>query len=259
MSFISKGLKVIFPDESIKTIKSLAPLVEEVFSHEESLKTLSDSELKSKSLILKGKVMKSLEGLKKDDLKHKEKEILEEVLPEAFALVREASRRTLKMMHYRVQVIGGILLHRGHIAEMRTGEGKTLVATLPAYLNALTGRGVHIVTVNDYLSRRDSVWMGQVYDALGLTISVINNQSSFMYDSTHLSEEEEKEDDEKRDDVGSYKVVYDFLKPCGRQEAYLADITYGTNNEFGFDYLRDNIGYSKEAITQHTHHYAIVD
>ena len=259
MSFISKGLKVIFPDESIKTIKSLAPLVEEVFSHEGSLKILSDSELKAKSLLLKEKVMKSLEGLKKDDLKHKEKEILEEVLPEAFALVREASRRTLKMMHYRVQVIGGILLHRGHITEMRTGEGKTLVATLPAYLNALTGRGVHIVTVNDYLSRRDSVWMGQVYDALGLTVSVINNQSSFLYDSTHLSPEEEKDDDEKRDDVGSYKVVYDFLKPCGRQEAYLADITYGTNNEFGFDYLRDNIGYSKEAITQHTHHYAIVD
>ncbi len=250
---------MIFPDESIKTIKKLEPLVEGVFSHEEALKTLSDHELKYKSLILKEKVMKEIEGLKGDELKAKEKEVLENVLPEAFAFVREASRRTLKIMHYRVQVIGGILLHRGHIAEMRTGEGKTLVATLPAYLNALTGRGVHIVTVNDYLSRRDAVWMGQVYDALGLTISVINNQSSFMYDSTHLSEEEEKKDDTEAAEVGSYKVVYDFLNPCGRQEAYKADITYGTNNEFGFDYLRDNIGYSKETITQHTHHYAIVD
>ena len=142
---------------------------------------------------------------------------------------------------------------------MRTGEGKTLVATLPAYLNALTGRGVHIVTVNDYLSRRDAVWMGQVYDALGLSVAVINHQSSFLYDSTQLTPEEQKEDDAVRDDVGSYKVVHEYLRSCNRQEAYRADITYGTNNEFGFDYLRDNIGYNKEAITQHTHHYAIVD
>jgi preprotein translocase subunit SecA len=255
MSFISK----LFPDESKKLIKTLQPIADKVFSHEDALKLLSDEELKVQGIALKERVMKKIEGLKGDELKHTEKEVLEEVLPEAFALVREASRRTLKMMHYRVQVIGGILLHRGHIAEMRTGEGKTLVATLPAYLNALTGRGVHIVTVNDYLSRRDAVWMGQVYDALGLTSSVINNLSSFMYDSTHLSEEEKKDDDAEAVEVGSYKVVYDFLKPCGRQEAYLADITYGTNNEFGFDYLRDNIGYSKEAITQHTHHYAIVD
>jgi preprotein translocase subunit SecA len=255
MSFIAK----LFPDESKKTIKKLTPIVDTVFSYEDDLKTLSDHELKHKSLSLKERVMKELEGLEGGALKHKEKAVLEEVLPEAFALVRESARRTLHMMHYRVQVIGGILLHRGHIAEMRTGEGKTLVATLPAYLNALTGRGVHIVTVNDYLSRRDAVWMGQVYDALGLSIAVINSQTSFMYDSTHLSDAEEKADDEKRDDVGAYKVVYDFLKPCGRQDAYRADITYGTNNEFGFDYLRDNIGYSKDVITQHTHHYAIVD
>ncbi len=255
MSFITK----LFPDESKKTIKNLTPLVDKVFTYEDELKALTGDALKERSLFLKQKVMKELEGLEGEDLKHIEKKVLEEVLPEAFALVRESARRTLKMMHYRVQVIGGILLHRGHIAEMRTGEGKTLVATLPAYLNALTGRGVHIVTVNDYLSRRDSVWMGQVYDALGLSIAVINHQSSFLYDSTHLSPEENRDDDSKRDEVGSYKVVYDFLKPCGRQEAYRADITYGTNNEFGFDYLRDNIGYNKEAITQHTHHYAIVD
>ena len=255
MLFLAK----LFPDESKKTIKSLTPLVDRVFSYEDELKTLSHEALRSRSLLLKDRVMNELKDLKGDELAHKEKKILEEVLPEAFALVRESARRTLHMMHYRVQVIGGVLLHRGHIAEMRTGEGKTLVATLPAYLNALTGRGVHIVTVNDYLSRRDSVWMGQVYDMLGLSISVINTQSSFMYDTTHRTKEESKEDDAVRDEVGSYKVVYEFLKPCTRQEAYRADITYGTNNEFGFDYLRDNIGYNKEAINQHTHHYAIVD
>ncbi len=254
MSIISK----FFPDESKKTIKSLSPIVDAVFAHEEALKSLTDIELKHKGISLKERVQKEIEGLSGVELKRKEKEILDEVLPLAFALVREASRRTLHMMHYRVQVIGGILLHRGHIAEMRTGEGKTLAATLPAYLNALTGRGVHIVTVNDYLSRRDAVWMGQVYDALGISVSVINHQSSFMYDSEHLNKEESK-DDAKRDEVGSYKVIYDFLKPCNRQDAYKADITYGTNNEFGFDYLRDNIGYNKELITQHTHHYAIVD
>jgi preprotein translocase subunit SecA len=255
MSFITK----LFPDESKKTVRAVTPLADKVFSYEDELKVLNSSELKERSLLLKKRVTDELFGLEGEVLKEKEKKILEDVLPEAFALVRESSRRTLKMMHYRVQVIGGILLHRGHIAEMRTGEGKTLVATLPAYLNALTGRGVHIVTVNDYLSRRDSVWMGQVYDALGLTVSVINHQSSYLYDSTLLSSQEESIDDTKRDLVGSYKVVYEYLKPCGRQEAYKADITYGTNNEFGFDYLRDNIGYNKESITQHTHHYAIVD
>lgn len=259
MSFLTKGLAAVFPDESKKTIKKLDPIVEKVFSYEDELKSLDTLSLKKRSLALKERVMNEIAGLSGNELKEQEKKVLEEVLPEAFALVRESARRTLHMMHYRVQVIGGVLLHRGHIAEMRTGEGKTLVATLPAYLNALTGRGVHIVTVNDYLSRRDSVWMGQVYDALGLSVSVINHQSSYLYDSTHLTPKENQEDDALRDEVGSYKVIYDYLKPCGRQEAYRADITYGTNNEFGFDYLRDNIGYSKEAITQHTHHYAIVD
>lgn len=256
MSLFSKGIASIFPDESKKLIKSLQPVADKVFSFEEELKGFSDEALKERSLMLKAKVMKAIEGLKGEELKKAEKKVLEEVLPEAFALVRESARRTLHMMHYRVQVIGGILLHRGHIAEMRTGEGKTLVATLPAYLNALTGRGVHIVTVNDYLSRRDAVWMGQVYDALGLSVSVINHQASFMYDS---SAKADAEDDAVRDEVGSYKVIYDFLKTCNRQEAYRADITYGTNNEFGFDYLRDNIGYNKDQIAQHTHHYAIVD
>lgn len=249
MSLISK----LFPTEAARLVTKIEPIVNQVFSYEDELKMLSDEELKSRSLSLKVQVQKDLEGLSGQELKDTEKKVLEAVLPHAFALVREAARRTLHMMHYRVQVSGGIVLHRGHIAEMRTGEGKTLVATLPAYLNALTGRGVHIVTVNDYLSRRDAVWMGQVYDVLGLTSAVINHQSSFLYDSSH------KEEDRERDDVGSYKVVYDFLKPCTRQEAYKADITYGTNNEFGFDYLRDNISYSPEQLSQREHHFAIVD
>ncbi len=249
-------LEKFFPDESKKTIKKLLPLVDKVFSYEEELKALSDEELKERGLSLKKEVIGRLEGKEGDELKYEEKKVLHEVLPLAFALVRESSRRTLHMMHYRVQVIGGILLHEGNISEMRTGEGKTLVATLPAYLNALSGRGVHVVTVNDYLSRRDAVWMGQVFDALGLTVSVINHQSSYLYDSTEI---EDKSEDKERDDVGSYKIVYDYLKPCTRQEAYLADITYGTNNEFGFDYLRDNIGYNKEQLSQRVHHYAIVD
>jgi preprotein translocase subunit SecA len=259
MSLNIKIIESLFPSESARTVKKLAPLVEKVFSYEESLKSLSHHDLKHKSLLLKAKVREDLDKYEGEAKKKREKELLDEILPEAFALVREASRRTLKMMHYRVQVIGGILLHRGHIAEMRTGEGKTLVATLPAYLNALTGRGVHIVTVNDYLSRRDAVWMGQVYDALGLSVSVINTQTSYKYDSEHITKEKEEQDDAVRDQVGSYKVVYEFLAPCSREEAYKADITYGTNNEFGFDYLRDNIGYSKDALVQGEHHYAIVD
>ena len=252
MSLLSK----IFPSEAESLVKKLQPVADQVFLYEEELKTLTDEALKERSLALKAQVQKDLEGLTGEALKQTEKKVLDAVLPHAFALVRESARRTLRMMHYRVQVIGGMLLHRGHIAEMRTGEGKTLVATLPAYLNALSGRGVHIVTVNDYLSRRDAVWMGQVYDALGLTVSVINHQSSYMYDA---SAKVEAEEDRERDHVGSYKVVYDFLKSTTRQEAYKADITYGTNNEFGFDYLRDNIGYSPDALVQRGHHYAIVD
>src|SRR5687767_11748573 len=157
------------------------------------------------------------------------------------------------MRHFDVQLIGGAVLHKGKIAEMKTGEGKTLVATLPAYLNALEGKGVHIVTVNDYLSRRDAVWMGQIYYALGLSVGVINHESSFIYDPSHA------QDDKERDELGAFKVAYDFLRPVSRREAYAADITYGTNNEFGFDYLRDNLEYERENLRQREYHYAIVD
>ena len=226
-------------DSHAKMLKTLAPIVAEINKLEESVKALSDEELRGKTNQLKKKL--------------KEGSTLDDILPETFALVREASVRTLGLRHFDVQLIGGIILHRGNISEMRTGEGKTLAATLPAYLNALPGRGVHIVTVNDYLSRRDSVWMGQIYAFLGLSISVINHEQSFLYDKGH------EEVDAERDELGSFKVVYDFLRPCTRKEAYEADIVYGTNNEFGFDYLRDNIEYKKEDIRQRGFNYAIVD
>jgi preprotein translocase subunit SecA len=174
---------------------------------------------------------------------------------EVFALVREAARRTLKERHYDVQLMGGLALAKGNIAEMRTGEGKTLVATLAATLRALAGRGVHIVTVNDYLARRDAAWMGQVYGYLGLTLGVVTSAGNYLYDPSHVVAEE----DEKRDEEGSFRVFYDYLRPSSKKEAYAADITYATNNELGFDYLRDNTAYDAGQINQRGHHYAIID
>jgi len=229
----------IFGDEMTKKLKSIEPIVARINELEEEIKKLSDDELRAKTQEFKERLNKG--------------ESLDDILPEAFAVVREASVRTRDERHYDVQLVGGIMLHKGNIAEMKTGEGKTLVATLPAYLNALTGKGVHLVTVNDYLARRDAVWMGQVYDFLGLSVGVINTEASFVYDSTH------KELDEERDELGSFKVVHEFLRPCERKESYAADITYGTNNEFGFDYLRDNVAYSKEGLVQRDFNYAIVD
>jgi preprotein translocase subunit SecA len=232
-------LTKLFGDRYTKYIKTLDPVVKQVNSFEESLKKLSNDEIKAKTAEFKARLTKG--------------ESLEDILPEAFACVREAAVRTLNQRHFDVQLIGGIILHRGNIAEMKTGEGKTLVATLPVYLNAISGHGAHVVTVNDYLSRRDAVWMGQIYSFLGLSVSVINHESSFMYDPNH------KDLDEKRDELGSFKVVYEFLRPCSRKEAYAADITYGTNNEFGFDYLRDNIEYAQGDLRQREYNFAIVD
>ena len=234
-----KLFDTIFPSEAQKTIKDLGPLVASINALEEGFVALSDEELKAKTPYFKERLANG--------------ETLEAILPEAFATVREASRRTLNQRHYDVQLMGGTILHRGGIPEMKTGEGKTLVATLPTYLNALTGEGVHVVTVNDYLSRRDAVWMGQVHAFLGLSVAVINHDSSYLYDKSHV------ELDEMRDQMGSFRVFYEFLRPCSRPEAYAADITYGTNNEFGFDYLRDNISYDKNELRQRPHHYAIVD
>ena len=172
-----------------------------------------------------------------------------------FALVREAARRTLKERHYDVQLVGGLALADGKIAEMRTGEGKTLVATLPVALHALSGEGVHIVTVNDFLARRDAVWMGQVYGLLGFSVGVVTSAGSFIYDPSHVP----KEEDAERDELGSFKVFYEYLRPAPKREAYAADIAYVTNNELGFDYLRDNTAYDASQIVQRGHHYAIVD
>jgi len=233
------NLKNIFGNQNDKVIKSLAPLVNKINGLEDTYSKISDDQLLQQTDLFRGKL--------------KQGEKLDDILPEAFAVVREASKRTLDQRHYDVQIMGGIILHRGKVSEMRTGEGKTLVATLPVYLNALSGKGVHVVTVNDYLSRRDAVWMGQIYALLGLTVGVINHDSSYLYDSGH------KDVDDERDEQGSFKVVYEFLKPCTRQEAYKADITYGTNSEFGFDYLRDNIEYDKRNLRQRGYNFAIVD
>lgn len=230
----------LFGEDKNRFADSVKGIVKSVADLEEGLKTLPDNAFPEKTQALKER--------------YKNGESLDDILPEAFALVREASRRTLGQRHYDVQIIGGIALHRGNIAEMRTGEGKTLVATLPVYLNALTGKGVNVVTVNDYLSRRDAVWMGQVYQFLGLTVGVINSQNvSYLYDPTHTEKETEREA------VAVYKVVYDFLRPCSRRDAYHADITYGTNNEYGFDYLRDNLATHANNLVQRDHHYAVVD
>ena len=213
--------------------------VEKTNSLEPQFESLTAQELRAKTLEFKQRLANG--------------ETLEDILPEAFAAVREASKRVMKMRHFDVQLVGGIVLNKRGIAEMKTGEGKTLVGTLPVYLNALEGKGVHVVTVNDYLARRDAVWMGQIYDALGLSVGVINTDASYLYNSEH------KETDEMRDQEGSFHVFYEFLKPSNRRESYLADITYGTNSEFGFDYLRDNIAYNAGDLRQRGHHFAVVD
>jgi len=234
----------IFGDENEKIVKSIQPLVDRINALEPEFEKLSADDLRAKTEEFKKRLV-SLSG--------EEKETLDDILPEAFAMVREASKRTLGQRHFDVQLTGGVILHRGGIAEMKTGEGKTLVATLPVYLNALEDRGVHVVTVNDYLSRRDAVWMGQIYNYLGLSVGVINHESSFLYDPTHT------EADKTRDELGSFKVIHEFLRPVTRREAYQADITYGTNNEFGFDYLRDNLEYEETVLRQRDYHFAIVD
>ena len=221
--------------------------IQKINALEQTMQGLSDAQLKEYTTQLKQRF--------------KQGKSLDELLPEAFALVRETAKRNLHQRHYDVQLMGGVALHQGKIAEMRTGEGKTLSATLPTYLNALTEEGVHVVTVNDYLARRDAVWMGQVYDALGLSVGIITHDSAFLYDKEHTIEDHKQEEqaDKDRDETGSFKVEESYLRPVERREAYAADITYGTNNEFGFDYLRDNLVQAPEEKVQRGFHYAIVD
>ncbi len=238
----------IFGDESSKFIKNSEKIVSKINALEADISALADADFPRKTQEFKDRLAKL------DATNGERKEMLEEILPEAFALVREAMKRADNKRLFDVQMIGGLALHSGHIAEMKTGEGKTFVAVLPAYINALTGEGVHIITVNDYLSRIGAVLMGQVYNFLGLSVGVINsNNVSYLYDSTH------KEEDPERDKVGEFKIVYDFLKPSSRKEAYAADVTYGTNHEYGFDYLRDNLATRVEDLVQRGHNFAIVD
>ena len=242
MSFISK----IFGDANERYLKSARLLVDEVNGVEKKFEAFGNEEIKLKTLEFKERIVKG--------------EPLDRMLPEAFALVREAAKRTINQRPYDVQLIGGKVLHQGKIAEMKTGEGKTLTATLAVYLNAIEGKGVHVVTVNDYLSRRDTAWMGHVYDLLGLSVACLNHEASYLYDSSHINKEQEKELDKERDQLGGFKVVHEYLRPVTRREAYLADITYGTNNEFGFDYLRDNMVFGLDQKVQAKgHNFAIVD
>ena len=230
-----------------REVKRLRPLVEKINSLELAIQAFSDSQLRAKTaefkdtlaqkakafeqdfLDLEARIKESTSNAEKDKLKARLKalrnELFADILPEAFACVREAALRTVTMRHFDVQLIGGMVLHEGKISEMATGEGKTLVATLPAYLNALLGKGVHVITVNDYLARRDREWMGPIYEFLGLTVGVIQHD----------------------------------IPPDERRAAYSCDITYGTNNEFGFDYLRDNMVVSREDMVQRPFYYAIVD
>lgn len=228
-----KALSKVFGDPQKKVLKKLNKRVDEINVLAPKYEKMSDEDLK-----------KQTEKLKKK-LTHKNV-TLDTILPEAFALVREASVRVLKMRHFDVQLIGGIALHEGNVAEMKTGEGKTLVATLPAYLNALSGKGVHVVTVNDYLAQRDADWMGQLYNFLGISTGVIINEASFVYDP---------EFDLPSQDGSKSR----HLRPSTRKEAYEADITYGTNNEFGFDYLRDNMVNDVDMLRQRDLNFAIVD
>ncbi|HVU79866.1 MAG TPA: preprotein translocase subunit SecA [Candidatus Paceibacterota bacterium] len=235
------SLKNLFGSPSSSALKGADAVVAAVNALEDSHRALSDEGLRKKTHDLRNRLAAG--------------ESLDDILPDAFAAAREAASRTMKLRHFDVQLVGGLVLHRGGIAEMKTGEGKTLVATLPAYLNALPNKGVHVITVNDYLARRDAVWMGQVYAALGLSVGVVNHDASYIYDASHVKTEE----DAMRDQEGSFRVFHDYLRPCSRAEAYAADITYGTNSEFGFDYLRDNIAYKASDLRQRGHAYAIVD
>ena len=226
---IDAVLKKIFGTKHERDVKRMTPVVASINALEPEVKTLGDADLRTRSDSFRERLAKG--------------ETVDDLLPEAFAVCREAARRVLGMRHFDVQLIGGMVLHDGKIAEMATGEGKTLVATLPAYLNALTGKGVHVVTVNDYLAKRDAQWMGPLYDTLGLTVGVIQHEASFQYDPHYSAPD----------------IRLTALRPIDRRAAYRCDITYGTNNEYGFDYLRDNMRFSLDELVQRELHYAIVD
>jgi len=247
-------LDKIFGNANERYLKRLQPVIEKINSLESKFEIFSNEQLSKKTQEFKERIKKG--------------ETLDDLLPESFALVREASKRTLNQRHFNVQLLAGIALHQGKIAEMKTGEGKTLSATLPLYLNALTGLGCHLATVNDYLAKRDTVWMGQIYHLLGLSVGCLVHEKAYLYDPQYYKEGETKdlkieiqdgERDKERDIFGGFKIIESYLRPVPRKEAYLADITYGTNNEFGFDYLKDNLVLGLEEMVQRDFNFAIVD
>ncbi|MGE5392733.1 MAG: preprotein translocase subunit SecA [Candidatus Saccharibacteria bacterium] len=245
MAFFSN----LFGDTNQRVVDKLQKTVDKINGLEQEFSGLTQDELKAKTLAWK----RELSEMEPDQAK----EYLDRILPEAFAVVREAAKRTLGQRHYDVQLLGGIVLHQGSIAEMRTGEGKTLVATLPIYLNALAGRGAHLITVNDYLARWQASWMGKVYDYLGLSVASIQHDQAFLYDSAFAPEEDEIKNIEAQ--VQGLVLDVKHMRPIPRRQAYAADITYGTNNEFGFDYLRDNMVWDLSQMVQRDLYYAIVD
>ena len=272
-------LQGVFGDPAKRNLARMRKIVKVINGLEPKYEAMSDGELKAQTNVLKERLdtlnkkaeaniaraklkasakksetkaestdstKKQSTSVKSEKLERNETKILSEILPDAFALVREATKRVLGMRHYDVQMIGGIVLHEGNVAEMKTGEGKTLVALLPSFLNALTGRGVHVVTVNDYLAQRDAGWNAPVYHFLGMSVGVIIADASFLYDPEYVNEEHTDE-------------RMQHLKPCTRKQAYQADVTYGTNNEFGFDYLRDNMVNEVDFLRQRELNFAIVD
>ncbi len=264
-------IKNIIGTKNERTIRQIGPLVERINRLEAEYQKLTDGDLRALTERFKARIREATAAIRNEhkeaeaeslsaeaeqreerkerlaaldrDLREAETDVLAEILPEAFAAVREASRRAIGLRHFDVQLIGGAVLHSGAIAEMRTGEGKTLVATLPLYLNTLTGRGAHLITVNDYLARRDVQWMGPVYHKLGVSVASIVHDVSYLFDATYVTKD--------------YRFLN--LRPISRQEAYRADITYGTNNEFGFDYLRDNMKFSIDDYVQRELNFAVVD
>jgi preprotein translocase subunit SecA len=247
-----KGFVKFFGGDAHKrTMEALFPLADQINALEPEFEKLSDEALRAKTDEFRARLpIPDPSPLSEKSAREELDSALDELLPEAFAVVREAAKRTIRQRHYDVQLIGGAVLHRGEISEMRTGEGKTLVATLPLYLNALTGKGVHLVTVNDYLARRDARWMGPIFHTLGLSVGILqmaavteNGKKAFLYDPARESPHEDQHN----------------LRMVDRAEAYATDITYGTNSEFGFDYLRDNMTMRLEDRVQRGHHYAIVD
>ncbi|MFQ5341382.1 MAG: hypothetical protein ACE5F6_07525, partial [Anaerolineae bacterium] len=255
----------VLGDSDEKEVRRIEPLVDEINALEPEMKQRSQEEMQARTEEFRQMMAEAratverefadadisdpiVEEQRQKRLREAEEEVMEQILPEAFAMVREASLRTTGMRHFDVQLIGGVVLHKGKIAEMKTGEGKTIVASLPLYLNALAGHGAHLVTVNDYLARRDAGWMGQIYHYLGLSTGFIAHDVSALYDPTYVDPKANQEDE---------RLVH--MRPCSRREAYEADITYGTNNEFGFDYLRDNMATDPARLVQRELNYAIID